>query len=192
MSYSTYTTEAIVCGTRDRNSTDRSYLLFTRDGGMLYAEARGARREGSKQRYALQDFTRIRVSLVRGKSGWRVGSVEALENFYAAASDRAARGSIVMIIKLLRRFAQGEVPLVDLYEYVVGACRVLSKVQTERRFLETCAQVQILTVLGYVAYDALPGSLRTVALAEAAPLATSQVQAELSAVLAAAISHSQL
>lgn len=56
MAYETYTTEALVCGTFNRNTADRSYLLFTREAGMLYADARSVREERSRQRYALRTF----------------------------------------------------------------------------------------------------------------------------------------
>ncbi|HMA79002.1 MAG TPA: recombination protein O N-terminal domain-containing protein [Candidatus Paceibacterota bacterium] len=108
MSYQTYTTEAIVCGSYDRMTADRTYLLFTESAGMVFATARSAREERSKQRYALQDFSHVRVSLVKGKGGWRVGSVEPLHNYYASASDRAARGTVVATVQLLRRLVTGE------------------------------------------------------------------------------------
>lgn len=160
MAYSTYTTEAIVCGSRDRNTFDRSLLLFTRAGGMLYAEARSARREESKQRYALQEFTRVRVSLVRGKSGWRIGSIEALENFYSRAKSREARGSVVRLIKLVRRLTPGEEAHIEAYDYVLEALHQLAVDVVDRRFLEALAQVHFLALLGYVAIGSLPPVLQ--------------------------------
>jgi recombinational DNA repair protein (RecF pathway) len=109
MSYKTYTTEAIVCGSRVNNTSDKSYLLFTRDAGMLWASAKSVREERSRQRYALQDFTLIKVSLVRGKSGWRIGSAEGEVNYFTAAQSQAARASVSGVIKLLRQFVRGEV-----------------------------------------------------------------------------------
>lgn len=160
MSYATYTTEAIVCGTRDRNTTDRSFLLFTREGGMLYADARGVRREASKQRSALQDFTRVRVSLIKGKVGWRVGSVEALLNYYSQAVDRSARGSVVSLIKLVRRFARGEEPMPEVYDFVSEALMFLTGPVAERSAFDALVQVRFLGHLGYVALETLPIAVR--------------------------------
>lgn len=156
MAYATYTTEAIVCGTHDRNTVDRSFLLFTREGGMLYAQARGVRREASKQRSALQDFTRVRISLIRGQAGWRVGSVEALQNYYADAVDRAARGSVVAFVKLVRRFTRGEEASPVVYDYVVDALRHLSGELPERATFAALVHVRFLGYLGYVALETLP------------------------------------
>jgi len=118
MAYATYTTNAIVCGSKDSNTADRSYLLFTERAGMLWATARSVREEKSKQRYALQDFSMIRVSLVRGKSGWRIGSVEAIGNPFLQARSRSERAFIQMVIKNLRRFLHGEEPTPAIYRDV--------------------------------------------------------------------------
>ena len=110
MAYKTYTTEAIVCGSRDSYTSDRSYLLFTERAGMLWASARSVREEKSKQRYALQDFSIIRVSLVRGRSGWRVGSVESERNAFTDSCTREARGGVTRVLRLIRQFVHGEDP----------------------------------------------------------------------------------
>lgn len=116
MAYKTYTTDAIVCGSHDTYTSDRSFLLFTREAGMLWATARSVRVEQSKQRYALQDFSLIRVSLIKGKGGWRIGSVEAIHNPFMEAHARTARAGIAAVIKLVRRFVRGEDPQPKVYD----------------------------------------------------------------------------
>jgi DNA repair protein RecO len=165
MAYATYTTNALVCGTFDRNTADRSYLLFTREAGMLYADARSAREERSRQRYSLQDFTLVRVSLVKGKGGWKVGSIQALQNFYHEATDQAARGSVVSVFRLLRRFFKGEEPAPELFDYIVQAVEKLAIKQPERTFLQMLIQVHILAELGYVDNQLLPSTLQNRTLA---------------------------
>ncbi len=76
---------------------------------MMWASAKSVREERSKQRFALQDFSLIRVSLVRGKAGWRIGSAESEVNYFTAAQSQVARASISGVIKLLRQFVRGEV-----------------------------------------------------------------------------------
>ncbi len=156
MAYQTYTTEAIVCGTFNRNTADRSYLLFTREAGMLYAEAKSVREERSRQRMSLQDFSYVRVSLVKGKSSWKIGSIEPRENFFMNATDKAARGSVVAATKFLRRFYGGEEPLPQLFDYVRTALTQLSHPTPEREFVERAIQVHILHELGYADTRAVP------------------------------------
>lgn len=156
MSYQTYTTEAIVCGTWTRNTADKSFLLFTKEAGMLYAEARSVREERSRQRFALQDFSYLRVSLIKGKQSWKIGSIEPLQNFYLTADDKAARGSVVTIVRFLRRFYGVQESAPELFDYVV---RVLGRLTTdipEREFCERVIQVHILHELGYADTRAVP------------------------------------
>lgn len=152
MAYATYTTEAIVCGSKPSNTADRSFLLFTKDAGMLWATARSVRAETSKQRYALQDFSRIKVSLVRGKSGWRIGSVEALENAFMSARTREARTRVQSVVRLIRRFVHGEEAIPVVYE---DTCAVLSLVAgvTVRNTLLDQFTLRLLHQLGYIAAE---------------------------------------
>ena len=151
MSYQTYTTEAIVCGSFAHNTADKSFLLFTKNAGMLYASARSVREERSRQRYALQDFSLITVSLIKGKTGWRIGSVDTLGNLFDAALTRQARGSVVRILKLLRRFLQGEDPHPMLYDEMVTALRYVADAHIpERSAAEEIIEARVLYELGYM------------------------------------------
>lgn len=151
MSYKTYTTEALVCGSNNSNTSDRSYLLFTKDAGMLWASARSVREERSKQRYALQDFSRIRASLVKGKSGWRVGSVVAEGNPFLQAENRIERACVNFVVAQLRRYVHGEIPLPKVYDDTLELLKQ-SELTPERSVrLQQLFSIRLLTELGYVA-----------------------------------------
>ena len=75
---------------------------------MLHASAKSVREERSKHRYALQDCSLIRATLVRGRAGWKVTGSEAIQNFYSEQSTREGRKLIREIIRLLRRLIHGE------------------------------------------------------------------------------------
>lgn len=150
MAYQTYTTDALVCGSYDRNTADRSYLLLTRDAGMLFADARSVREERSKQRYALQEFSLVRVSLVRGKSGWRVGSVESFKNAYQIMPTREARGSIVRLVRRIRQYVHGDDVPTSVYDDFVVAIEYLRTKPYDASF-EQLVMFRMLHTLGYVA-----------------------------------------
>ena len=150
MAYSTYTTEAIVCGVKDSYTSDRSYLLFTEAAGMLWASARSVREERSKQRFALQAFSMVRVSLVRGRSGWRIGSVESQRNYYQVADTRSERGAVVRMVKLLRRLLQGEEPQPALYALTVSALDAVSMNPTTAALVADHFCFNALHNLGYI------------------------------------------
>jgi recombinational DNA repair protein (RecF pathway) len=119
---------------------------------MIYASARSVREERSRQRFALQDFSRITVSLIKGKTGWRIGSVQSEGNFFVEASDRAVRGSIVRICKLLRRFVAGEEPHPDLYdEIMAGLTHLANHTIQNRPLVEEIILARVMYRLGYIA-----------------------------------------
>ena len=166
MAYVTYTTEAIVCGTYDRNTADRSYRLFTRELGMLYADARSVRKEESKQRQALSDFAYIKVSLVKGKGGWKVGSVTEIKNYYGSAVDQAARGSVVKLIRLLRRFVTGEETQSELFDEYISALDFFVGERSKRKCFEHIFIQRILSQLAYIKSSDVPMQFTNIGLGE--------------------------
>ncbi len=192
MAYATYITEALVCGTRVRNTSDCSYLLFTKNAGMLFADARSTREEKSKQRFALQDFSYVRVSLIKGKSGWRIGSVESLKNYYASAEDKAARGSVVSMVRMLRRFIQGEESMQSVFDYALESLEVLSVQQEKRAYIENVIQLRFLQQLGYVAERELPQDIKAVQPEGIVSSYSDQVDARVKLLLKRSVSSSHL
>ena len=168
MSYQVYTTEALVCGSFDNNTADKSFLLFTRDAGMLYASARSVREERSRQRYALQDFSLISVTLIRGKTGWRIGSVDSDSNLFRIALTREARGSVVRTLKLVRRYVQGEEPHVKLYAELIAALQYLTQSEIPHRLLaEEVIAARFFYELGYISDSVQLATVFTGSLAQA-------------------------
>lgn len=151
MSYKTYTTEAIVCGSRANNTSDKSFLLFTRDSGMLWASAKSVREERSKQRFALQEFSLVRVSLVRGKSGWRIGSAESERNYFADSATKEARVVVTGVVKLLRQFLHGELNHPGVFEDAKNALSASASIApSEATQIIDLFAFRLLYRLGYV------------------------------------------
>lgn len=151
MAYQTYITEAIVCGSFDSQTSDRSFQLFTRDAGMVFAHAQSVREERSKHRYSLQVCSHVRVTLVRGKSGWRVTGAESLHNFYSLAQTREARAFVRNTVLLIRRVVQGETAHEKIFDDVVYACTQVHRYTPAK--LETVLSLRMLQMLGYIARE---------------------------------------
>jgi len=151
MVHTLYITDAIVCGSFNHNTADKNYLLFTRDMGMIFATARSVREERSKQRSALQDFSIIRVSLIKGKSGWRIGSTESLGNLFLEAEGRLARGGVTYLVKMLRRYVQGEQAMSEVFDDLVEAMTVIAKSDDVFNITmwQNVAMARLLHTLGY-------------------------------------------
>ena len=192
MAYATYITDALVCGVKDSNTSDRSYLLFTRTAGMLFANARSAREERSKQRFALQEFALVRVTLIRGKAGWRIGSVEAAKNFYSTSTDKLARGSVVKIFRQLRRFIHGEEIAEELFDFSKMALEYVSGQVEERLFIDKVIQLRIFNLLGYVSSNSVPEKLLEIPLVEVQNIEDGLINRKLDSVLEKAVSASHL
>jgi len=153
VSYKTYITEALVCGSKASNTSDRSYLLFTREAGMLYAQAKSVREERSKQRFALQEFSYVRSTLIHGKSGWRIAGVEPILNLYAEAHTREARALVRNSIVLLRRFLTGADPHESLFDDVLRT--LVASREAYVSYTELVLTVRVLYALGYIAPQAV-------------------------------------
>lgn len=192
MSYSTYTTEALVCGTFNRNTADRSYLLFTKEAGMLFAEARSVREERSRQRFALQDFSHVRVSLIKGKSSWKIGSIESKMNYFSHATSKEARGSVVHLFRLLRRFLSGQEAAPAFFERIVAALQLLAHETSGREVIEKVTYVQLLLELGYVDKGTLPAIVESDYSSTALAGVSPEVLLQLDKIIDKAVSTSHL
>ena len=149
MSYPMYITEALVCGSYDSKTADKSFLLFTKEAGMLYAHAKSVREERSKQRYALQVCSHVRATLIRGKSGWKIAGVEPIQNLYSLTTTREARALLRNIVLLLRRVVHGETTYSEVFNDVIEVCMQAEKHSHAK--LESILSLRILHALGYIA-----------------------------------------
>src|SRR3989344_3753754 len=103
--YQKYHTEALVLGNRELGEADRVVALFTRDFGLVRARASAIRSERSKMRYAVQDYARARVSLVKGKRGWRLAGAAAIRS---ATGEPKSVATFARIAELTMRLVHGE------------------------------------------------------------------------------------
>lgn len=147
MAYHTYNTEVLVCGSKNHNTSDRTYLLFAREIGMVWATAKSVREERSRQRYALQEFSHAHLSLVRGKGGWKIGSVVPIANYYTQAHNREERALLRNLFVLMRRVLQGEEPQTRVFDEVVT---VLTHQEIDPAHRELVCTLRVLEQLGYV------------------------------------------
>lgn len=118
---------------------------------MLWASAKSVREERSKQRFALQDFSLSKVSLVRGKTGWRVGSAEGQGNFFVRANGQAGRAGSTRLVRLLRQFIHGEVTHPLLFEDAKAALGKMADSEGDAVHILSIFTLRLLYRLGYVA-----------------------------------------
>lgn len=158
--YQKYHTDALVLGSRESGEADRTIALYTRDFGLVQARASAIRREHSKMRYALQNYSRARVALVRGKNGWRLAGARAASS--PQNGNKEALGAFARIAELMRRLVAGE----EQHEYLFT---VLSEAHgafmqencKASATIELVCVARVLYSLGYISAEALGTALFT-------------------------------
>lgn len=150
MAYVTYTTDAIVCGSVEYGAADRIFFLFTEDAGMVSARGTSVREEKSKMRFALTDFSYARVSLVRGKYGWKIVGAASEDNVYFALTDRYARGAVRNLLRLVRRVITGEEGHAKLFHILIDGVELIRKRPADAEVLELLVVLRMLHALGYI------------------------------------------
>ncbi len=157
--YQKYHTEALVLGNRELGEADRVIVLFTRDFGLVRARASAVRTEHSKMRYAVQDYARARVSLVKGKRGWRLAGAAALKS---ATAERKSVATFARIAELTIRLVHGEEKNDYLFAVLSEAHEALMRERVEASAtIEIVCVARVLYALGYLSAEALETALFT-------------------------------
>lgn len=157
--YQKYHTEALVLGSREMGEADKIVALFTRDFGLVRARASAIRSEHSKMRYATQNYARAKVSLVKGKRGWRLAGAAALR---IATGDRKCVSIFARIAELAIRLVQGQEKNDYLFAVLAEAHDVLMRERVEASAtIEIVCVARVLYALGYLSAEALETALFT-------------------------------
>lgn len=157
--YAKYVTDAIVIGNTPQGEADARVTLFTREFGLVRARASAARREQSRMRCAVQSFTIVRASLIRGKD-WRLAGAVACVSL--CSGPRESLASFARISRLVTRLIGGEEQNEKLYNLLESAHAAL-RVADARMCptIELLCVARMLHTLGYLSSDALGTALAT-------------------------------
>jgi DNA repair protein RecO len=157
--YQKYHTEALVLGSREYGESDKVFTLFTSDFGLIRARASSVRSESSKMRYALQKYARAKVSLVKGKRGWRAAGAAALQGSLA---DLHSISAFARISELVQRLVHGEEKNDYLFAALTEAHDALMRERSETwATIEIVCVARVLFALGYISNEALSMALFT-------------------------------
>jgi DNA repair protein RecO len=162
--YSVNNTQAIVLKSFDSGEKDSAISLFTKDFGQLYAKVSGVRDIKSKHRYALQDHSLINVSLIQGKTGWRITSSSFVKSFYFDIDDKNKREKILQILSLVKRFYLGEEGNAKIFEDLLVGFEKISNCESkeELELKEAETVIGFLFDLGYVEKEFEGNSLKEI------------------------------
>lgn len=157
--YQKYHTEALVLRARESGENDRVFSLYTKDFGLVRARASAVRAEHSKMRYALQDYSRASVSLVKGKRGWRLAGAAALKS---VCGERKSIAAFARIAELTTRLVHGEERSDYLYAALAEAHDALMREDVAASAtIEIVCVARVLYALGYLSAEAFETALFT-------------------------------
>lgn len=157
MSHRIYQTDAFVMSSQPSREADLYLTLLTKEFGLIRATAQGSRYEKSKLRFSIQDLSFSSVSLVKGKSGWRLTNAFLYQNFSHHFSKENGGNNVIKMIcqtfRLLERLIQGEEPNQKIFEILQNAFTYLGDNRLEQKELldmECVLMLRILHNLGYI------------------------------------------
>ena len=153
MSHHIYNTKGIVLSSFPIGESDKLFKIFTRELGLVDATAQGVRKTESKNRYGLQDFSLLHISLVRGREVWRITNVSTIKNlFFDLEEKKDARESLIKIILFVQKLVHGEEKNEKLFYLVLNAFEFLKQKETSPTSLKSFETIYFLKILDNLGY----------------------------------------
>lgn len=162
MSHHVYTTRGLVLRLRPRAESDRLAAVLTRELGLVFGTARGARKNASKLLNTLLELSLVKISLVRGKQSWRVTTVTLLRDVSSELRGRReALAAYLRVLALVGKLVRGEEKHVELFDGLERATLLLlDEVSDEDvNAWELLTVAKALHHLGYLSSDSLPSNI---------------------------------
>lgn len=154
MSYHLYTTRALVFGAYQSGESHKRIILLTKDLGLIVAHMQSGRELRSKLKTTLDLFSYSRVSLIRGRTDWRLTGTESVEHLERLKRIPERRVAMARIGKLLTRFIHGEEVNESLFEAILSACLYLERepdtAYIDFEALDITVSLKVLALLGYL------------------------------------------
>ncbi len=155
MSYHIYTTEGIILKRTPFGEANILLHVLTSDFGLIMASARSARLSASKLRPALQEFSFVTLSCIKGKNGWKITNVAQKDSFYFGLEEYTHR-VLSQVTTVLLKMIQGESPSRGLFQTVKSGFEFLKNIEKENiPNFEMLIILRILYKLGYVVSNRL-------------------------------------
>lgn len=147
-----YHTESALLATEPKGEADMYMTFFTRELGLVRAQARGVRYLKSKLRFSLQPQMWPHISLVQGKGMWQVTNAH-IENNHPEKLNKNAQNLFERISRLIRRLIQGEEKNDDIFDVLQQSYLFLGTRKfksSELKNIECIIVLRILNLLGYI------------------------------------------
>lgn len=152
MSHQIHHTEGFVISGNNYSEANRYLSIFTKDFGLVRANAQGLRKLASKLRFSLQDFSYSEIDLVRGKEIWRVTNAKKISSYEKLNSCSESLKFLANIFRLLKRFCHGEEANLELFDYLIEIYKFLENESLDAETFKNLECVSVLRILYHLGY----------------------------------------
>ena len=154
--YEIYETEAFILKSQNLAENNKRSLIFSKDFGLIWVESAGSRKEVSKFRPFLQDFSHLKIFLVRGKNKFRVTGGDLISNVFFDL-DKNKKEKIVVLknfFNLVEKVLIKEHKDNYIFNLILSLVNELKKNDNFKK-VELIFIVRLLLHLGYFSEDFL-------------------------------------
>jgi len=139
--YRKYHTKGIVISSKIEGDSNKRVNIFTENFGLLNAR--------------VQDFSFGDFSLIHGKTGWKVVSSRAEQNFYEVFRNSQTKLKIVNnVLNLIKKLVSEEEAYTPLFSVVSNFLNFLITAKEQDVALSECLTLlRILHILGFMRHD---------------------------------------
>lgn len=153
--YHKHHTKGIVVCALNEGDDSRRIWIFTEDFGLVSAKAQGVRKSISRLRLGTQDLSSGTFSLIKGKMGWKIVSVNIENNFYEDLRFSKNRLSIATnILNFINKNIGIEEENGILFKMVLNFLTLLKTVDEKKVPIAECLiMLRIIHNLGFLKND---------------------------------------
>ena len=147
-----YESECFVFKSYSDKESSRTYILFSKELGLIYAKAQGIELPASKLRASLEAPAKSKVSLVRGKEIWRIVGAEKVDSlWHSLRNNREALMLMSRLFSLTKRMLPKEERHEEIYSIMEDCLEALSRKNEvdDYEVIELLGVSRILHHLGY-------------------------------------------
>lgn len=158
-----YRTEAIILSSRPSGEAGKYLTVLSKDYGVLKIEAAAVRKNDSKLRQSIQDYSVADISFVRGKTGNKLVNASFISNFFYDLNQPKLLKSLTKVFRLIEKMIVDEEKDVTVFDLLIETADILKKnasiLKTDLEYkdflesLEIMVVYRILSGLGYISGD---------------------------------------
>ena len=146
-------TDGIILFSSEKGEADKMFQIFTKELGLIQAIAQGVRKNKSKLRYSLQDFSLVRISLVKIRQGFRITNASLIKSYASSLILNNTIHIVARLFILVRRLCVGSEQNGSLFEDLNSILIIFSdeNISEEKKSSAECLfALRILFRLGYI------------------------------------------